>query len=497
LAFDPARPPDQRWSLLSADAGAPGGDGPWMGALDPVTARVYRFSASHVQHFDLLTNRWGPARPLPPNGVGQPIRIWKEQLALDELGRAIYAIDGFAGRLMRYQIDAGRMEDLGPVPGGQLAGGATSNDALVAWDSTHDVLAFFRHGDRTIHVYDPATGRWSAPPVVLDGASAVDVRHAFAYDPYQNVFVLVGTTDPSIPHLFFWRYADPRSTPATRIDGSPGAAPPPAPPARAAAPAPDAGPPTVSLTAPSPGATVSGSVVVTATATDDQRVAGVQFAVDGARLGAEVTTEPYSVLWHTAPSGSGRHVLTAVARDAAGHTRTSSAVAVTTEMRCPCTLWPRSTRPEIESDPDTQAVELGVKFTVDVDGAITALRFYKGPHNVGRHIGSLWTADGRLLARAAYAKESASGWQEQILPAPVSVVAGTVYVASYHTTVGRYAATAGYFSGNGAHSSPLHAAASSATAGGNGVFRYSDAPVFPDATFGGNNYWVDVVFVPK
>ena len=41
---------------------------------------------------------------------------------------------------------------------------------------------------------------------------------------------------------------------------------------------------------------------------------------------------------------------------------------------------------------DTGQVELGVKFTAEVDGQIAGVRFYKGPRNVGTHTGSLWTA---------------------------------------------------------------------------------------------------------
>src|SRR5207248_9190944 len=60
----------------------------------------------------------------------------------------------------------------------------------------------------------------------------------------------------------------------------------------------DAAPPTVSMTAPANGATVSGSnVTVSATAADDVGVVGVQFLLDGAPLGAEATSPPYTTSW--------------------------------------------------------------------------------------------------------------------------------------------------------------------------------------------------------
>ena len=52
--------------------------------------------------------------------------------------------------------------------------------------------------------------------------------------------------------------------------------------------------PSVSMTAPASGATVSGSVTVSASASDNVAVAGLQFLLDGANLGTEDTSAPYS-----------------------------------------------------------------------------------------------------------------------------------------------------------------------------------------------------------
>ena len=91
----------------------------------------------------------------------------------------------------------------------------------------------------------------------------------------------------------------------------------------------DTTPPTVAITSPSNGATVSATVIVTANASDDVAVIGVQFLVDGAALGAEDTTAPYDISWNTTTAANGAHTLTAVARDGAGHTTTSASVSVT------------------------------------------------------------------------------------------------------------------------------------------------------------------------
>ena len=91
----------------------------------------------------------------------------------------------------------------------------------------------------------------------------------------------------------------------------------------------DTTPPAVSITSPSAGTSVSGSIAVSANATDNSTVAGVQFLLDGAALGAEDTSTPFSVSWNTSSAANGSHTLTARARDGAGNQTTSAAVTVT------------------------------------------------------------------------------------------------------------------------------------------------------------------------
>lgn len=88
-------------------------------------------------------------------------------------------------------------------------------------------------------------------------------------------------------------------------------------------------PPTVSITSPIKGQIVSGPVTVSATASDNHLVAGVQFKLDGSNLGNEERYLPYSISWDTTTTTNGLHTLTAVARDPAGNTRTSVSVQVT------------------------------------------------------------------------------------------------------------------------------------------------------------------------
>ncbi|MFH1256720.1 MAG: Ig-like domain-containing protein [Candidatus Diapherotrites archaeon] len=91
----------------------------------------------------------------------------------------------------------------------------------------------------------------------------------------------------------------------------------------------DTTPPTVSISSPTTGSTVSGTITVTANASDNVAVAGVQFKLDGSNLESEDLSAPYSVSWNTTTASNSLHALTAVARDASGNTATSTTVNVT------------------------------------------------------------------------------------------------------------------------------------------------------------------------
>jgi arylsulfatase A-like enzyme len=91
----------------------------------------------------------------------------------------------------------------------------------------------------------------------------------------------------------------------------------------------DVTPPTVSITAPVDGATLSGTVVLAADASDDVAVEAVKFQVDGADATPEDPTSPYAATLNTAALPAGSYTITAVARDATGNSTTSAAVHVT------------------------------------------------------------------------------------------------------------------------------------------------------------------------
>jgi hypothetical protein len=90
----------------------------------------------------------------------------------------------------------------------------------------------------------------------------------------------------------------------------------------------DTTPPTVNLTAPATGATVSGPVDVAATASDSGGVSKVEFYLDGVLVDTD-TTAPYGFTWDTTATANGGHALMAKAYDGANNIGTDNDTAVT------------------------------------------------------------------------------------------------------------------------------------------------------------------------
>src|SRR6185436_5204717 len=89
--------------------------------------------------------------------------------------------------------------------------------------------------------------------------------------------------------------------------------------------APDTTVPTVTLLAPADGSTVFGNVSISASASDHRAVAGVQFQLDGANLGARQTTAPFGLTWNSRDVVNGTHSIAAIATDGAGNESTAFA----------------------------------------------------------------------------------------------------------------------------------------------------------------------------
>jgi N-acetylmuramoyl-L-alanine amidase len=84
-------------------------------------------------------------------------------------------------------------------------------------------------------------------------------------------------------------------------------------------------PPSVSITSPNHGDTVSGTVTVTADASDDSAVSQVEFFVDGGSIGVDSDgSDGWSASWDTTAYADGPHTVSAAATDTAGQTASDS-----------------------------------------------------------------------------------------------------------------------------------------------------------------------------
>lgn len=93
-------------------------------------------------------------------------------------------------------------------------------------------------------------------------------------------------------------------------------------------------PPTVSLTSPTGGSTVNGTIQVAASASDNDKIKRVAFFVDGVRVANDFTA-PYAFSWNTETVSNGSHTLMARAFDACGNWQgTKSTVTVSNFVPC-------------------------------------------------------------------------------------------------------------------------------------------------------------------
>lgn len=167
---------------------------------------------------------------------------------------------------------------------------------------------------------------------------------------------------------------------------------------------PDANPPTVSIAAPASGASVSGTVPVSALAADASGVASVRFRLDGRELGAPDTDAPYGIAWDTTRAANGPHALIAIARDAAGNeAQASVGVTVANPVApgppgAPALEALDAGRLRLSWPPSPGPGLAGYRIEVALDAAFSALTWH-GSRDVGL---STWAVAGGLSPGARY-----------------------------------------------------------------------------------------------
>ena len=199
---------------------------------------------------------------------------------------------------------------------GHAHGGLQSGSRNVGYDATLD--ADRAHGDRRLHLADQLGVESVLGQHRGRRLQGLPERHPGRYA--RNNPVSGHGTDRATTYNYTVSAYD---TAGNNSGQSVGAS------ATTLTPPPDTTPPSVTLTAPSAGATVQGQVAVSANASDDVGVVGVQFLMDGVNLASEDTTAPYAITWDTTSAVNGSHTLAARARDAAGNVTTTPSISVT------------------------------------------------------------------------------------------------------------------------------------------------------------------------
>jgi peptidoglycan/xylan/chitin deacetylase (PgdA/CDA1 family) len=167
----------------------------------------------------------------------------------------------------------------------------------------------------------PCSSSWYGPPVAISlaatdtGSGVAAIRYTTdGTDPtasspsYTNPFTVSATTTVKYRAWDIAGNVEPTNSQLIQVDTTA---------------------PSVSITSPTNGATVTGTIRISAAAADSQSgVASISFYVDNKLIGTS-TGSPWQVQWNTKKVTSGQHVLTAVATDRVGNRATSTAITVT------------------------------------------------------------------------------------------------------------------------------------------------------------------------
>ncbi len=229
-------------------------------------------------------------------------------------GAAHDNVDGAGLGLVDVFDTQGRLQTHLIGPGGALNAPWGIALAPSAFGTFSNTLLIGNFGDGKINAYDPSSGAplgalgdSSGAALVIPGLWGIAFGNGAQNQPSTTLFFAAGPNDEA-DGLY------------GRID--------------LGATAPDVIAPTATLNSPAQGATESGTVSVTATASDNVAVTSVKFFA-GTTLIGTATAAPYSVAWDTTTVADGSVTVTAQAADAAGNLGTSAAVTVSVNNASP------------------------------------------------------------------------------------------------------------------------------------------------------------------
>ena len=462
------------------------------------------------------TGAWADPRFSPPADGGNPSNALTGQEFLVNSGTADLTVPSQYSKLRLWRNTAAARltsgQSLTLSPGAGTLGYEWDVDAdngfrpagLIDLSSTtvSNVQPFTDYGTTTgagsathhLTLYRAPSGALVFGAGTVQWAWGLDNFNAWSYfttDPSGN------PPDPNVEQATVNLFADMGVQPTTLVSG-----------VTAATKSTDTTPPKSTISSPANGTNYNDgtAVTITGSATDSGGgvVAGVEVSTDGGSSwhpatlsGAAASSVNWTYSW-TAHGNPSTNIETRATDDSGNIESPSDTISV--NVSCPCSLWGSGTPGGATDSGDANAVTVGTKFTSDTYGNVTAIRFFKPATDTGTHIGSLWAADGTLLASVTFTGETASGWQQATLSKPVTITPDTDYVVSYYAPNGHYAATEDYFYphpspgpwGDGTlDNPPLHAVVSQSDP--NGLFSYGGNQ-FPSGTFQASNYWVDVQF---
>jgi len=205
----------------------------------------------------------------------------------------------------------------------------------------------------------------------------------------------------------------------------------------------DTTPPTVSITTPTMGSVVSGTVAISATASDNVGIAKVQFYRDTTLI-AEDTASPYSIQWSTSGLSDGTYFLSAVAVDTSGNTASSSAVRVTKSTSVTDTT-PPSVSLAYPANGQTVSGTVNLAATASDNVGVTRVEFYLGSTLLGTDTSSpynfAWNTAGlsgsKTLSAKAFDAAGNSASSSAILvtvssvPPPPNITNSSLWVTAY------------------------------------------------------------------
>ncbi len=134
--------------------------------------------------------------------------------------------------------------------------------------------------------------------------------------------------------------------------------------------------PTTSITSPAGGASVSGTITISANASDNVGVTKVDFYHGTTLIGTD-TTSPYSISWNTTTVANGSYSLTTKATDAANNVGTSAAVSVTVSNTAPDTTAP-TTSITSPTNGSTVSGTITISANASDNVGVTKVEFYRG-----------------------------------------------------------------------------------------------------------------------